>query len=309
MNKNLEYFPLPYRNELLYGTIARMLTHTKMGSTVFQRKCFSRFFVPNVDLPNRVETLVRQTSLRHYYQPDDLISKHTLFPFYSAFMPKSTRQALQVKMVGDSGQQVYHGMVFKVKTLRFCPECMKEDIELFGEPFWHRKHRVPGVTVCSKHRILLVDRCEHCGMKFSTGKGYSYTGLPEECLCGYPLTGTKTEMVYGQIYQKKADYAADVQSILDNNWWIDPSDLMKHYKRKLRGFGLASQGNFLVNGAWECLLSYYGEQLMKNMGVKNSYFRGEELNGHSLVHILLIRALFGSVAEFFSGLSNKKAAA
>lgn len=37
----------------------------------------------------------------------------------------------------------------------FCPRCVAEDITLYGMSYWHRKHQLPGVFVCSLHETVL----------------------------------------------------------------------------------------------------------------------------------------------------------
>jgi hypothetical protein len=42
-----------------------------------------------------------------------------------------------------------------VELLRFCLKCALEDEVLYGEPYWHRNHQLPGVLVCTKHGEFL----------------------------------------------------------------------------------------------------------------------------------------------------------
>ena len=43
------------------------------------------------------------------------------------------------------------------KYLRYCPQCVKEDRERHGETYWHRKHQIYGVDVCSVHGCRLEE--------------------------------------------------------------------------------------------------------------------------------------------------------
>src|SRR4030042_7010586 len=36
--------------------------------------------------------------------------------------------------------------------LRYCPECVSEDFERWGETYWRRTHQLPGVLVCTDHK-------------------------------------------------------------------------------------------------------------------------------------------------------------
>lgn len=33
----------------------------------------------------------------------------------------------------------------------------QEDLQLYGEPYWHRSHQLPDMQICTKHRCWLVD--------------------------------------------------------------------------------------------------------------------------------------------------------
>jgi predicted RNA-binding Zn-ribbon protein involved in translation (DUF1610 family) len=44
-------------------------------------------------------------------------------------------------------------------SLRFCPSCQEEDVERFGEPYWHRAPQIRGFEICPKHQIFIEDGC------------------------------------------------------------------------------------------------------------------------------------------------------
>ena len=43
------------------------------------------------------------------------------------------------------------------RYFRFCPLCLKEDLQEYGEAYWHRLHQTPGVLACPVHAIPLSD--------------------------------------------------------------------------------------------------------------------------------------------------------
>ena len=45
----------------------------------------------------------------------------------------------------------------QTKFIRFCPLCLEEDRNQYGEAYWHRHHQIPGVLVCLKHGVALLD--------------------------------------------------------------------------------------------------------------------------------------------------------
>lgn len=54
---------------------------------------------------------------------------------------------------------IYH-RTRKQFGLQYCPLCLAED----DEPYFRRKWRLAFIVSCERHRILLHDRCHHCGV-------------------------------------------------------------------------------------------------------------------------------------------------
>lgn len=40
--------------------------------------------------------------------------------------------------------------------MRYCHECIVEDCNQFGEPYWHISHQIPGIHICHKHYSRLL---------------------------------------------------------------------------------------------------------------------------------------------------------
>ncbi len=43
------------------------------------------------------------------------------------------------------------------KYLRYCPDCVREDIDNYGETYWHRVHQLPAMLYCTKHHARLFE--------------------------------------------------------------------------------------------------------------------------------------------------------
>ena len=96
--------------------------------------------------------------------PDGIISlkavllEHTLTPYYLRFHSPEKKQAVfRNLMAGKSGGltsiqlQTPNGK----QGLKFCPVCYAEDVETYGEPYWHREHQIPLMPLCPKHGCCL----------------------------------------------------------------------------------------------------------------------------------------------------------
>ena len=159
----LEYFLDPHPDELLYSVWARYSDQAQYPNQadVVQELFGKRSYSALVDWSCSLEYLVNQLSIDHSYTTDTLINGHTLFPFYAPFLPQERRQLLREQMITGNGTAFYNRMgmtasrIPRCQWLRYCPLCVESDREQFGETYWHRLHRAPGVEVCPVHDTFL----------------------------------------------------------------------------------------------------------------------------------------------------------
>lgn len=92
---------------------------------------------------------------------DDLITKHTMYPQYARFIPlQQKKNALY--HIGYDFCDAHHLFAILPRTqadgkLKYCPLCVREDRKNYGEAYWHRKHQIRNMSICTKHKCLLVD--------------------------------------------------------------------------------------------------------------------------------------------------------
>ncbi|MBW4599035.1 MAG: TniQ family protein [Calothrix sp. FI2-JRJ7] len=163
----LSFFPIFYSDELLYSALARY--HIRSGNKSFRQTDLELFGyssqqVSKITLTNNLNYLVKNLSFFYRQTFDVLLQNHTLYPFYATFL--TPQEAWLLK---DSMKKKLSGSILEVakvatnstgdsrKFLKFCPTCLKEDEEKYGEPYWHRLHQIPGVLVCSEHSVPLLD--------------------------------------------------------------------------------------------------------------------------------------------------------
>ncbi|MCT4605732.1 MAG: TnsD family transposase [Marinisporobacter sp.] len=157
----LTFFTDPHEDELLYGAIARY--HYYIGNIDYKdtlRELFGRdSVIPSLYLPCNLEHLAKQLGKR--YTSDYLIKNHTLFPFYSPFLPKERRNTLINTMKFEDGQGIYTrlgmvaGGICKKEGIYYCPLCSQKELKEYGEAYIHRTHQVQGVFVCPEHEVKL----------------------------------------------------------------------------------------------------------------------------------------------------------
>lgn len=161
----LSFFPTPYPDELLYSLINRY--HVRSGNLSLKQTLLELLgYIPqqlfNLALPTNLEYLVKHLPVASTHHLDNLIQQHTLYPFYKSFLTDSEAWLLKDRMRKKLGNSIF--AIAKIPLLhsehsrhflRFCPTCLKQDIEKYGEAYWHRLHQIPGVFICTIHHTIL----------------------------------------------------------------------------------------------------------------------------------------------------------
>lgn len=88
--------------------------------------------------------------------------QHTFFPYYARFFPTQRKRSSYAYVVNGNPLAVHRMGISQANgnhcsVMRYCPVCYQEDLQLYGEPYWHRSHQLPDMQICTKHRCWLVD--------------------------------------------------------------------------------------------------------------------------------------------------------
>lgn len=162
----LSYFPNLYPDELLYSWFARYHDHSgNTSSKQTMKELFGNMSsVAVVDFPNNLEAFYKNIS--HFNPPNinDLVNNHTMYNYYTAFQSDvmKTRAFNYITNGGKPGAiHMFLGIAAStIKNwhyLRFCPICIQQDREKYGEAYWHMSHQLPKVFYCHLHQELLHD--------------------------------------------------------------------------------------------------------------------------------------------------------
>lgn len=160
---SIAYFPKVYEDELVYSVLARYYAHSgylfrKVATyelSVKPQLKIDREFIKNLK-PEVVEHLTKELSF------DELLQKHTMYPYHGRFIDNNRRknayEAL-IKMDGDFSK-IFGVPQSKTKEKRFfkyCPMCVQNDRENWGETYWHRIPQIRGIRVCPYHHCYYIN--------------------------------------------------------------------------------------------------------------------------------------------------------
>ncbi len=157
-------FPVPHPHELVYSTVARAGVYLGISSPkqLLEEVFADRKVIATIDLPCHLEDIARQLQKTGRFSVADLAYQHTLFPLYAPFTTQDRKERALQLMAGRS-QGAVHLMLgvaaSRVKSpdgFRFCPECIKLQLQVYGECFWQRDWFLPGLTVCHRHGSLTL---------------------------------------------------------------------------------------------------------------------------------------------------------
>jgi hypothetical protein len=159
------HFPTPYTDELFYSICGRFSSRVNYPSAkaVLLELFGTATATAVIDLPNQLENIAQRLPQGTSLTADTFIDRHTLLPFFSAFLPPARVERLRRNMLESSASAAHMRsgiMASRIplpSRLRYCPACKWEDERRFRETYWHRLHQIPGVEVCATHEVFLED--------------------------------------------------------------------------------------------------------------------------------------------------------
>lgn len=183
----LPYFPKPYPDELLYSQIARAKVHLGMSSAkrlldlLYQK----RTVIAVADLPAQLRLLVDSLGHLQPVNATALLYRGTLFPLYAPFIPQQRKLHLTQLMLDGDSSAVYveigmsAGKVKMPTLFQYCPLCLLEMRQGYGEYAWLRQWQAPGYLVCIKH---LCGLCSSTQLFRPIQRHEYFAATPENCL-------------------------------------------------------------------------------------------------------------------------------
>ncbi|TCU79322.1 TniQ protein [Tissierella praeacuta] len=308
----MNFFPVPYPDEILYSTLARYCIRSGNTKDIhnFEDLFGIRSCVAVMELPTQLDALIDNMPVGTKYTGEFFIYKHSLFPLLAAFIPQDRAEKIIETMRNGEGAVSYIriGLISNTITLnkyfRFCPECFSEDIETFGEPYWHRSHQVTGVFVCSKHKIPLYNSTE---LIRAGNRQRFISATHENCI-------VEKEINYSDnLMEKMLWMAEDVEVLLNNQFEFKESDWFRsQFRVKLVENGYARMNNYIHQKKLkQDFMDFYRYEYLQlvQSSIPNSsggwlsdMVRKNDRTTYAIRYLLLARFLGISIVDLF----NKK---
>lgn len=160
----IAYLPEIYPDELVYSWFCRYYVHSGFltHKMALQEILYNRCNNPSKEFLGHLNSNML-SAIQQLYPMEEIITEHTMFPQYARFVPCQQRKNALYHLCYDFCD-AHH--LFAIlprddsdKFLKYCPMCVNEDRQKFGETYWHRVHQIRNMQVCVKH---------HCRLENST---------------------------------------------------------------------------------------------------------------------------------------------
>lgn len=145
----------PYPDELLYSWIIRLANANELSPSIF----VETYFTTKIN-SNKIPVDIRNGYCNFYEALNCDIDKMDLYfqlsttKFELSFYPAKHHIKIFNNVLRKEGNLNTINNYF-IQVPRMCMECMKEDVDEYGEFYIHRSHQLSGVCVCHKHQTPL----------------------------------------------------------------------------------------------------------------------------------------------------------
>lgn len=293
----LAFFPTPYKDEILYGVCSRY--HNRIGNihhSVTMKELFGeKYRSSKLLFPTALNYLEAELPPLSKISALSLLQNNTPYNYFKAFLPNDRKESLKDAMLNTDGKNasLVAGLgtdLTMFKYLRFCPECVKSDVESFGEAFLHTIHQIPGVLICPYHGVAT----ESSDIPINDLNKSCYNSLDEDICLNYPPT------VFSDYVKDKLQLISNkILECLNLNYDINLNIIKEVYEDHLiyKGY-MHPSGRLYREKIVNDFIEFYGEEVLSLLDYNvilekktNWFFRlikNPETEGNPIRHILLM---------------------
>ena len=152
----IAYLPTPYEDELFYSVLCRTYTHSGYLSykEALRDMLYSKSNNPSIEFLGHFNSAFN-VLIRQAYSIDHLILNHTMYPQYGRFIPLENKKSAMHHLAIDYCDPHHLFCILPRNQndlyIKYCPLCLQEDRDRYGETYWHRSHQIRSMSICPKH--------------------------------------------------------------------------------------------------------------------------------------------------------------
>ncbi|QWV97282.1 TnsD family transposase [Geomonas nitrogeniifigens] len=308
-------FPLPAEGETVYSVFARcQATSGFLGDWLLKELTGQRMRSRLLGaLPAYLPTMATQLHKNHpFSSPLNVVMDFSIFPYLSFFMPATSRNVFATEVASNDathptamkmGLAKYPASI--IAPPRFCFSCIQDQISENGFPYFRREHQLPGVFFCWRHKEVLYQGCERCGVYPLRGLSLA---LPGECRCNSGIKPLPAADFAGPS-PKSLLWLAEQSAHLVNSSGTCFSDSSAALGQKAMAAARNRIGTIDYCSVADRVIEFFGEDALRMLNVEvkvngepapwisRFFYRGR---GHraTLLYLLLVGAYFNSIGDF-----------
>jgi hypothetical protein len=247
----LPFIPAPYPDEILGSWLARVSLHNGSGCwrVLLEETGFGRRMVYNIfDLPphsTKLENLLNALGINY----DIAITTLTTYSYWSTFDADLNVQralqgapsspALRRRTFGPSDRVLNRLWIANKfgETFQplYCPECLRDDFDVYGGLYWHRSHQLPNVFVCGLHQCTLLDACPKCGLVVAPINRRLFDLPRPVCSCGQDLRLKVNPVMFSDAYLRLSRISCQALNMPRPTW--DRLQVKSYFRSTLQELG------------------------------------------------------------------------
>ncbi len=183
--------------------------------------------------------------------------EHSPFPYWSAYSsPTAASRILRSVVDGrEAGhRREYLKVTWSAATrLRFCRECLANDLRMYREAYWHRTHFLPTLLECPVHGAVLFEDV----VPWSERRAFRL--LPDDLAQARPIVSTPNHLLRRAL--------ADTTLSMLSADWQRRLDWAEVYRRTAASLGyISSRDTTAAAQLTGDLQDFYGVELLDALG-------------------------------------------
>lgn len=269
---------MPLKNEAYQSVISRHLARSA-GTPAKNLRSLGLTGASAINiLPNSIQNLPSRIPEAHPWASgaSHIVSNHTTIPLILSFSsPPVFNNLLSRLSHGESANPIATlGLTIEParstlfdRELKFCPQCVEQDLETYGFPAFYTHHQPKFVKICPHHLIILHSLCRHCAPTLSSAKTWR---LPNSCLCPHPNSQQVVDstMLPTHVLEELSQLAKRTLTVIDQSQTALSLALDLH--SKLLKAGLVCTSGVTKHAAIKDLItSSYSSDFLRTLGLES----------------------------------------
>ncbi|MFX1737966.1 TnsD family Tn7-like transposition protein [Paraburkholderia sp. A1RI_3L] len=252
-----DLFP-PESDEPLFGMVSRYAAELGVRNwPCFLAHLFGYRAHFSPALAYNLSRVAENTALTWGISPEHIAERHTLFPFYAAFVTHAQSKTMLDKLILRQSRVLATFMpklIHQPRVVRICDACVDED-RSDGIPLhFRRAHQLPGVIVCPRHGAWLRS------LEYASSSQTPWPSVQEALAHGQITSPTATRGQIGNLSQ----VALAAQYLLESRVMVDGEQLRQSCWKVLHNAGFAHGRDALSIGKiLEAFIAFYGNRYLE----------------------------------------------